>query len=389
MKKRKIGVVTGSRAEYGLLNWLMHEIEKDPELDLQVIVTGSHLSPEFGLTYRDIEADGFHVDEKIEMLVSSDTPTGITKSMGLAVIGFADAFQRLKPDIIVVLGDRYEIFAAAQAAMMARVPIAHIHGGELTEGMVDEAIRHALTKMAHLHFTASEQYRTRVIQLGEQPACVFNFGAPGLENIRKLQLIPCETLEQELGLKIHRPCFLITYHPVTLKSDENSKAMEELLSALERFDDATIIFTLPNADADGRGLKNMVLEYVDSHRERARFFTSLGSLKYLSALKVADVVIGNSSSGIIEAPFLGTVTVNIGDRQEGRLKAGTVIDCRERADDIANAIQKALSVEMQDSALTVTSLYGNGHTAFNIKEILKNTRLEGILAKKFHDLPGH
>jgi UDP-N-acetylglucosamine 2-epimerase (non-hydrolysing)/GDP/UDP-N,N'-diacetylbacillosamine 2-epimerase (hydrolysing) len=386
MYKRKICIVTGTRAEYGLLYWLMKEIQNDPELELQIIATGMHLSPEFGLTYMVIEEDGFVINEKVEMLLSSDTPVGIAKSIGLATIGFADALDRLKADILVLLGDRYEILAAAQAAMVARTPIAHLHGGEMTVGVIDEAIRHALTKMAHLHFVAAEPYRQRVIQLGEHPGRVFNFGATAVDNIVKLNLLNRSDFEKAIDFKLGNKTFLITYHPATLDKNGPQKAVYELLKALDNFPDAKVIFTKPNADTSGRIIIKIIEEYAERQKDRVKVFTSLGQLRYLSALKHVDVVIGNSSSGLIEVPFFKKPTVNLGDRQRGRLKAPSVVDCAENERDIASAIQKALSPEFQRLLSGVISPYGKGNTSFNIKECLKAVNLKNILTKKFYDL---
>ena len=381
---RKICVVTGTRAEYGLLYWLMKEIEADPGLQLQVIATGMHLSPEFGLTYRQIEADGFDIDAKVEMLLSSDSPVGIAKSIGLGVIGFADALAALRPDVMVVLGDRYEILAAAQAAMVARIPIAHIHGGETTEGAIDESIRHALTKLSQLHFVAAEPYRRRVLQLGEDPACVFNVGAPGVENLRRLQLMDPKALEDSLGFDLSSPLFLVTYHPATLGELTPEAAMKALLEALDRFPQARIIFTMPNSDTDGRVIARLIEEYASARPGRAAVYTSLGQVRYLSALKLADAVIGNSSSGIIEAPACHTPTVNVGNRQEGRLKAASVLDCAEDADSIAAAIRRALDPGFRAGIGEGNSLYGYGESAATMKELLKQAKLSD--RKRFHDL---
>lgn len=383
---RKICVVTGSRAEYGLLYWLMREIQDDPDLLLQLVVTGMHLSPEFGLTYQQIEADGFTIDAKVEMLLSSDTPAGLTKSMGLGLIGFADVFERLKPDIVVILGDRFEMMVVAQAAMVANIPIAHLHGGESTEGAFDEAIRHSITKMSHLHFTSTEKYRERVIQLGEQPDRVFNVGAIGLDNIHKLQLLNREQLEEAIGFQLGERCFLVTYHPVTLSSRDSRRQMEQLLLALDHFRQVNIIFTKPNADTDGRIIAELIDEYVTRNSRRAISFVSMGQLRYLSALRYVDAVIGNSSSGIIEAPAFKKPTVNIGPRQQGRIKSPSVIDCGETADEIIAAINLALSEEFQSRISSSESPYGDGNSAPRIKEVLKTFRLEGILHKTFYDL---
>ncbi len=386
MPKRKICVVTGSRAEYGLLYWLMREIQDDPDLELQIIVTGMHLSPEFGLTYRQLESDGFPITEKVEMLLSSDTPVGIAKSVGLGVIGFADALASLRPDILVVLGDRFEIFAAAQASMFAGIPIAHIHGGETTEGAMDEAMRHAMTKMAHFHFTAAEPYRRRVIQLGEAPERVMNYGAPGLDNVRKLTLLERSALEETVGLPLGTLSFLVTYHPVTLSETGPEKPFEALLNALDRFPEARIIFTRANADTAGRIINRRIDAYVQANPERTRVFTAMGSLLYLSAVKHVDMIVGNSSSGIVEVPCFRKPVVNLGKRQEGRLKAASIIDCEEKAADIVQAISKGLSPAFQEIVKKAVNPYGEGDASVKIKEYLKKVSLENVLMKKFYDV---
>lgn len=383
---RKICIVTGTRAEYGLLYWLMKEIQNDQDLELQIIVTGMHLSPEFGLTYKTIEVDGFLIDAKVEMLLSSDTPVGIAKSIGLGVIGFADALDRLMPDILVLLGDRYEILAAAQAAMVARIPIAHLHGGEATEGLIDEAIRHAVTKMAHFHFVAAEPYRQRVIQLGENPEKVINYGAPGLDNIKRLNLLNKEDFENSINFRLGKTNFLVTYHPVTLSDQGPKHTMQELFRALDHFKDAKIIFTKPNADTDGRVICQMIDDYMVRQPDRVMATVSLGQLRYLSAIKHVDAVIGNSSSGLIEAPPLKKPTINLGNRQRGRLKAASVIDCDENTEAIIAAIQKALSADFLLSITNVVSLYGEGNASVRIKDYLKIVNLKDVLQKKFFDM---
>lgn len=386
MAKRKICVVTGSRAEYGLLYWLIQEINDDPHLELQLVVTGMHLSPEFGLTYKKIEQDGFRINEKVEMLLSSDSPNGIAKSIGLGVIGFVDAFERLKPDILIVPADRYEIFAAAQAAMVLQIPMAHIYGGETTEGAIDEAIRHAITKMAHLHFTASEPYRRRVIQLGEDPRRVLNYGAPGLDNLKKLKLLNRRDLEKAIDFQLGETSFLITYHPETLGAVKPDQAFGALLKAIDHFPEAKVIFTKANADAAGRIINDRLEDYVAKNSHKSVVFTSMGQLLYLSAMKNVDVVVGNSSSGLLEAPSLKKPAVNIGLRQSGRLKATSVIDCREKEKDIVAAIRKALSLDFKKVAQKTVNPYGQGDASYKIKEYLKRASFDNILRKKFFDL---
>ena len=383
---RKICIVTGTRAEYGCLRWVMEGIRQSPALELQIIATGKHLSPEFGLTYREIEHDGFTIDRKVEMLLSSDTPTGLAKSMGLGLIGFGDALQQLQPDLMLVLGDRFEIFSAAAAAMVARTPIAHLHGGESTEGAIDEAIRHSITKMSHLHFVAAEEYRKRVIQLGEHPERVFLVGGLGIDNIRKLTLLDRPTLEASLGFMLGRRNLLVTYHPVTLEHATSCMQMAELLAALETLEDTHLIFTMPNADTDGRVLMDMVEQFVAEHAN-ARAYTSLGQMRYLSCLRHVDGVVGNSSSGLAEAPSFRKGTINIGDRQRGRLKAASVIDCSPDRQSIGTALQRLYSPAFQATLDAVRNPYGEGGASEKVVHVLQDYPLESILKKSFHDLP--
>lgn len=385
-KKRTLCIVTGSRADYGLLYWLLQDIQQDEELELQLIVTGMHLSPEFGLTWQQIIADGFSIQRKVEMLLSADTPTAISKSMALGLIGFADALDSLQPDLLVVLGDRFEIFAAAQAAMNARIPIAHIHGGELTEGAVDDAIRHAITKMAHLHFTATDIYRQRVIQLGEHPERVFNVGAPGLDAALHLPLLDRQAFESAINFKLGKRNVLVTFHPVTLEKSSAAKQFSHLLSALDSVDDLHVIFTYPNADTDGRLIINMIDRYCQRHIKRATAFVSLGSLRYLSALHYMDAVVGNSSSGLIEAPAFKIGTINIGDRQKGRLCASSVIQCAPEVTAITKAFVTLYSPEFSTMLTTLQNPYGTGGASAKIKALIKAYPLEGLLKKQFYDL---
>ncbi len=382
---RKVCVVTGTRAEYGLLRWVMEGIRETPGLELQTIVTGMHLSPEFGLTYREIEKDGFLIDRKVEMLLSSDTPTGLAKSMGLGLIGFSDALQQLLPNLLLVLGDRFEIFSATAAAMVARIPVAHLHGGEATEGAFDESIRHSITKMSHLHFVAAEEYRKRVIQLGEHPDRVFLVGGLGIDNIKKLTLLDRPALEASLGFELGVRNLLITFHPVTLEDATSTRQMEELLAALETLEDTHLIFTMPNADTDGRVLFDMVQNFVANHAN-AHAYTSLGQLRYLSCMRHVDGIVGNSSSGLAEAPSFHKGTINIGDRQRGRLKAESVIDCSPDRQSIASALQRLYSSAFQSILKTVRNPYGEGGASEKIVRALRDYPLESILKKSFYDL---
>jgi GDP/UDP-N,N'-diacetylbacillosamine 2-epimerase (hydrolysing) len=385
--KRKICVITGTRAEYGLLYWLMKEIEADSELELQIIATGMHLSPEFGLTYKEIEKD-FKINKKIEMLLSSDTSVGISKSMGLAQISFAEAYEELKPDIVVVLGDRYEIFSATSASMIARIPIAHLHGGETTEGAFDESIRHSITKMSHLHFVATKEYKNRVIQLGEDPSRVFNVGGMGIENIKRLELLNKEEFEVSIDFKLNTKNILVTFHPVTLENSTAKDQFQQLLDAIDELEDTNIIFTKANSDTDGRIINQMIDEYVANNSHKSVGFTSLGQLRYLSALQYVDAMVGNSSSGLAEAPSFKIGTVNIGDRQKGRIKADSVIDCKPNKKNIKKAFEKLYSGNFVKKLETVHNPYGDGYASKKIIEEIKQVDLNNILKKSFYDLKG-
>jgi GDP/UDP-N,N'-diacetylbacillosamine 2-epimerase (hydrolysing) len=386
MKKRNICVVTGTRAEYGLLYWLIKSIKDDPKLELQIIATGMHLSHEFGLTYKEIENDGFHINCKIEMLVSADTPSAISKSTGLGLIGFADAYNELNPDIVVVLGDRFEILAASIAALYARIPIAHIHGGETTMGAFDESIRHSITKMAYWHFVAADEYEKRVVQLGEDPERVFNVGGLGVDAIRKARLFTKKELMSKTGIKFGNKNLLITYHPVTLEKQTSQKHFQLLLDVLSEMEDIYLIFTMPNADSDGRIIKKMIDEFVLSHKERSIAFTSMGHLNYLSTLQFVDGVVGNSSSGLTEAPTFKIGTVNIGDRQKGRLKAKSVIDCKPTKKSIQNAVDILYSKDFQEMLPSVNNPYGEGNATQKIIDVLIKTPIPEEPKKEFYDL---
>lgn len=387
---KKVCVVTGTRAEYGLLRWVMEGIRQSPELELQLIVTGMHLSPEFGMTVQAIEADGFKIDRKLEMLLSSDTAVGVTKSMGLGMIGFADTLAELRPDLMLVLGDRYEIFAAAASAMIARIPIAHLHGGETTEGAFDEAIRHSITKMAHLHFVAAEEYRQRVIQLGEQPERVFNVGGLGVDSILRLKLLSRDELENALGFKFEKRNLLVTFHPTTLEYNTSAQQMDELLAALGELTDTSLIFTMPNADTDGRVIFKKIKAFC-AEQPNAHYFASLGQLLYLSSIQHVDGVIGNSSSGLVEVPSFKKGTINIGDRQSGRLKAESVIDCQPDCKSIRIALVRLYSPEFQAELPEVVNPYGVGGASEEILTLLekfsRDGLLDGLLKKGFYRYP--
>lgn len=384
---RKICVVTGSRAEYGLLYWVMKEIVAAPELELQVVATGMHLSPAFGHTYREIENDGFLINSKVEMLLSSDTSAGISKSVGLGILGFTDALQDLAPDVIVLLGDRFESFAAAVAALFARIPIAHIHGGEVTQGAYDEALRHSITKMAHLHLAAAERYRERILQLGESPSRVFTVGSPGIENMRRLKLLSRPEIERIMKISLGRRSFLVTFHPVTLDDNSAPDQLGALLSALGELEDTTMVFTMPNADAGGHLIPEMIRDFVAKKPSSYHSVTNLGTLKYLSLMRCVDAVVGNSSSGIIEAPSLKIATVNIGNRQKGRLRATSIIDCEPSVAEIRAALRTVFSEDFRSKLAATSNPYGEGETSKRIVEILKTVDLTDILKKAFQDLP--
>ena len=385
---KRIGIMTGTRAEYGLLKPLMQEINKDNDLELYLIVSGMHLSPEFGMTYQEIEEDGFEINAKVEMLLSSDSPAGISKSIGLGVIGFTDEFQRADLDMLILLGDRYEALSAAICALVMRIPIAHLHGGELTEGAIDEGIRHSITKMSYLHFTSTEQYRNRVIQLGENPERVFYVGALGVENIKKIKLMTKEELERSIHFEIDENTVIVTYHPVTLENNTVEEQFLNLLEVLDRNPKIRMIFTKANADTNGRIVNELIDKYAAQNSERACAFVSLGQKRYLSALKYCRIVIGNSSSGIIEAPSFGKPIINIGDRQKGRICADSVINCGYTQQEIQQAMETALTEEFENKARNCRNPYEKENTAANIISVIKDYLLNDKikLKKGFYDI---
>lgn len=382
--KRKVCVVTGTRAEYGLLRWLMSDIAAADDLELQIVATGMHLSPEFGLTYLEIERDSLSINRKIEMLLSSDTPVGIAKSMALGLAGFADCYADLRPDCIVLLGDRFEIMAAASAALIANIPIIHLHGGETTEGAYDEAFRHSITKMSYLHCVAAEPYRKRVIQLGESPERVFTVGGLGIDAIDRVELLSREALERDLGFRFGPKNLLVTFHPATLDGAPVVVQIEELLKALDKLSDTHLIFTKPNADNGGRVISEAIDEFVKQH-SNAKAYTSLGQLRYFSCLAQVDVVIGNSSSGLLEAPSFKTGTINLGCRQNGRLRADSVIDCEIDCDEITSSLARIYSVPFQKALTKVRNPYGDPGASKRIVEILCNFPLPQTPIKQFFD----
>lgn len=386
MTKRKICVVTGTRAEYGLLYCLMKEIQADDELELQIIATGQHLSPEFGLTYKNIEDDGFAINAKVEMLLSSDSPVGIAKSVGLGTIGLADALARLQPDIMVLLGDRFEALAAAQTAMILRIPIAHIHGGETTEGAIDEAIRHSITKMSQIHFVSESEYRDRVIQLGENPESVFEVGAVGIDNIVRLKLLSLQDLEKQINFSLGKKFFLVTYHPETLTGKSPVEALQTLFSVFDEFPEYKLIFTQANSDAGGRIINEQIEAYAKKNKERVLLVKSLGQLRYLSAMKLCAAVVGNSSSGLLEAPVLHVPTINIGDRQKGRKRYPSVIDCNEDKQQLLSAIQSLRDSKFLQKIQSMEIPHTDGKIAVTMKDMLKQAELSNICQKKFYDL---
>lgn len=383
--QRIICAVTGSRAEFGLLRWTLSRIIDDPHLDLQLVVTGAHLDPRSGGTWREIVDLGFEISAKVDMRLSGDDARTITHSLGLATTGFGQVFDQMRPDILLLLGDRYEILAAAQAAMLARIPIAHLHGGESTEGLIDEAIRHSVTKMAHIHCVAAETYARRVIQMGEQPESVHVVGATGLDAIKRLSLLDRASLQNELGYPISEKHLLVTYHPVTLAGESAERAIAPLIDALQRQTNSTITITAANADPLGQQINALLMEFARKF-ENIHFIHSLGQLRYLSLAKISGAIVGNSSSGLIEIPSLGVPTVNIGDRQRNRLRANSVIDCANQSDAIANAIDTALSPEFMHTVDTRSNPYGEPGAANRISRILRDTPLENILFKHFYDL---
>ncbi len=381
---KKIAVFTGTRAEYGLLYWLIKDIQSDSDLELQLLVSGTHLSPEFGNTYSQIEQDGFPIDEKIEILLSSDTAVGVAKSMGLGVLGFTDALNRLQPDVLVILGDRFEALAAAQTAMILRIPVIHLHGGEITEGAYDDAIRHAITKLSYIHCTSTDESRNRVIQLGETPSRVKNVGAIGLDHLSRSHFMTVPELSKSLSFAFTTPFLLVTYHPVTLADEEPVRSFQALLDSLDEFPEYQIILTYPNADDGGRSIIPILENYAKNNPNRVLAIPSLGQTRYLSAVKHSAAVIGNSSSGIIEVPSFDVATINIGMRQKGRLSAKSVIHCKPNKKDIVDALDVGINQAYKIKGEVIFNPYGQGDASGQIITLLKE--LKGSTVKSFYDL---
>lgn len=381
----KLAVATGTRAEYGIFRPLLREF-KARNWDFDLCVTGMHLAPQFGLTVREIEADGFDIAERVDIALGDDAPTAVCKSMSLALVGFAELLQRRQPDLLFILGDRFEALAIATAAKIVGIPIAHLHGGEITEGVIDEAFRHSITKMSHLHFVSAEPYRRRVIQLGESPASVFQVGALGLDNLRTLELLNRQALEAEIGFRFHRCNILVTHHPLTLDLDRSRQDFAALLAALDSLADVGILITAPNADPGGAVIAEMIDAFARRHPERVKLVTSLGTRRYFSALKVVDAVVGNSSSGLIEVPSFGVPTVNIGDRQKGRLEGPSIISAPAETAAITEALTTALSAEFRANIANVPNPYGDGTTATKICDVIAETRFPLPRQKPFFDL---
>ncbi|RXH12118.1 UDP-N-acetylglucosamine 2-epimerase (hydrolyzing) [Bradyrhizobium guangzhouense] len=381
---RKICFVTGSRADFGLLVWPMRAIRETRGLTLQLIATGMHLAPEFGYTFNAIRDEGFEADERVETLLASDTGAGIAKSVGLGVIGFADAFTRLQPDLVVVLGDRFEMFAAAQAAMFMRLPMAHLFGGDVTEGAVDESIRHAISKMAHLHFTSNQSSTQRLIQLGEDPARIHTIGSVGIDAIKHLALMDRDAIGRAIGMPLGERNALVTFHPITVEAGRSVTELEELFAALSTLDPAfRLVFTLANADAEGRAL-NARIEAFAAGRPNTLAVASLGQLRYLSLMSHVDMVIGNSSSGVLEAPSFGVPTLDIGDRQKGRARAASVFHAAPERGAIAAAMAKALQRGRQNTV----NPYGDGESSRRFADIVGAiSDFRPLLKKGFHDIP--
>lgn len=384
--KRTICVVTGSRAEYGLLYWLLKEIQGDQDLALRLVVTGAHLSAKFGNTCKAIEDDGFTISARVDLQQDNDDTASVCNAVADGIKGFCAAYEEISPDILVVLGDRFEILAAVQTALFQRIPVAHIHGGEITTGAFDDAIRHAITKMSQIHFVSAEPYRRRLIQMGEAPDRVHLTGALALDNIARLDFMSRVALEESLGVSLGSPFFLVTYHPVTLDDVGSKRGLEAMLEALDDFPQATIIMTGVNADPGHLEIDRMMQGYAKRHKDRVHCFSSLGQRRYLSAMKLAQVVIGNSSSGIFEAAALSTPSVNIGSRQDGRLRGASIIDCAENTQVIRDAITTALSPTFTKNLAGQSVPYGDGNAAGRMVHILKKVDLENIVIKKFHDL---
>ncbi|MEG0012030.1 MAG: UDP-N-acetylglucosamine 2-epimerase [Muribaculaceae bacterium] len=387
MKKRKICIATGTRADWGLLSGIAKELKKRSDVELQIVATNMHLSPKFGNTYKEIVSAGFKINCHVPLLDDNNTPCDTVRSMSIAMTGFANAFDELKPNLLVILGDRYEMLAVASVALIYRIPVAHIAGGAISQGAYDESIRHAITKMSHIHLTETEEYRRRVIQLGEEPTHVINTGAIGVYNIKHAPFLSKEEIEKEVGLTIDKNTLLVTFHPATLETIEPGIQCENMLKALDSHSECNIIFTYPNNDTNGKIIIKLIEKYATQHPDRCVVFPSLGQLKYLSVLRYAGAVVGNSSSGIVEVPSMGIPTLNIGIRQQGRLSAESVVNCGVEIEDITKGLDLILSNEIRNIAQTIVNPYDQPDSMNKIIDALCNTPLEGITIKPFYDLP--
>jgi GDP/UDP-N,N'-diacetylbacillosamine 2-epimerase (hydrolysing) len=377
---RKVAVVTGTRAEYGLLKNIIRKINDDLELELQLIVTGTHLSTEYGYTIEEICKDGFEIKDEIDILLESNNKQGVAKSMGLAMLGIAQSFSRLKPELLLILGDRYEIFASAAVAMAMNIPIAHISGGEITEGAMDDQIRHSITKMAHIHFPGAGIYRKNIIKMGEEEWRVFNVGDPGIENIKNMNFLTKNEIQEDLGVEVDRDTLLVTFHPVTLEIEQLPYQIENLIHALEEVNKKMII-TFPNSDNGGKYIINELKKFK-AKNNKVYLYENLGVRRYLSVLRLCGAVIGNSSSAIVEAPALKIPVVNIGNRQKGRLMADNIVQCNYSSVEIVNSINLVLNEEFSQKVKSIKSLYGEGNTSKEIVSIIKEIDIDEKLMKK-------
>lgn len=383
---RKICIATGTRADWGLLSPIAKALQQREDVKLQIVATNMHLSPKFGNTYKEILADGFKINCHVPMMDNPDSPADTVRSMSMAMHGFADAFEELKPDLLIILGDRYEMLAVVSAALIFRIPVAHIAGGAITEGAFDDSIRHSITKMSHIHLTETDEYRNRVIQLGEDPEYVFNVGSIGIHNILNMPLLSAEEVSKQIGMNVDRNTLIVTFHPATLDSENPIEQCQNMLRAINTHSECNTIFTYPNNDSHGREIINLIEEYVGRNRGNAVVFPSLGALRYLSVLKYAGAAVGNSSSGIIEVPSMGIPTLDIGVRQRGRMAAASVRHCGVSLEDIKAGLDEILTPEFREMAKNCQNPYQQPDILERIVKIVCETPLDNITVKHFHDI---